>query len=282
MSQKSVAAAVSQGLDGLLAATQPQVPTTITKRKKTSQRGSLPKRGRRDVQAVSDNIADLEEEECAEDMEVEVQGDSDELGQVNETSDGNNAFENIMEDAEPYFLGTLYVMACNLVAPEERFFRRPVNSDHVARLTNSFSESNNSGAGGDLICIVNTATLSGQAKATWANISRKELSVDIKKREAAKGLPCNFSVTALKDYPIFQTLNGNHRREMYSRLKNLQPLKAESLGFNVRLYRETLPVGTAWALASLQNENGTLIHENNYMDNIKATRTVSWQILTST
>jgi hypothetical protein len=87
-------------------------------------------------------------------------------------------------------------------------------------------------------------------------------------------MPSKYNLQGLKDFPIFQTLNGNHRRVMMGYLAALNPVKAASLKFLVRVYHEKIPAQTAWSLASLANMEGTVVHVNTFWETIKATRQV--------
>lgn len=90
-------------------------------------------------------------------------------------------------------------------------------------------------------------------------------------------MPCKYNLQGLKEFPIFQTLNGNHRRSMLNYLAALNPVKAAALKFLVRVYSEKIPAQTAWSLASLANMEGTVVHTNTFWETIKATRQVKFK-----
>jgi hypothetical protein len=116
--------------------------------------------------------------------------------------------------------------------------------------------------------------LPAEALAVWAAIAKRKLTATDYQVTVAEGLPSNYKLHGLKDFPVFQTLNGNHRREMMRYLKTLNPSKAGNVQFLARVYSEDLPAQTAWALASLANMEGSVIHVNTYWENIVATRQV--------
>ena len=109
-----------------------------------------------------------------------------------------DVFEDIMVEAEKYFLGTVYVKANCLIEPDERFMRRQINQAHVMELLSGFSKAI-TGAGGDLICIIDRDNLVNTTGVPWNTIKR--LNVASQEKSQKTGAPCVFNLSPILENP---------------------------------------------------------------------------------
>lgn len=72
---------------------------------------------------------------------------------------------------------------------------------------------------------------------------------------------------------IFETINGNHRREMGDVMKSDYPDLYETTQFKCGVY-VSLPDSLAWKLASKANMDSSLSLKNSFEQNVIATREV--------
>ena len=143
----------------------------------------------------------------------------------------------------------------HLKAPGGNRLRRPIDQRHVSALVQSY-KNGDSGGGRVMILNIDFASLDASIRPTIQKLCKNQMS------------------KLIQHGAIFETINGNHRREMGKILQTQSVDLYKSLSFEAKVY-QNLPTALAWKLASKANMDSSEVLVNTFFQNVVATREVS-------